>query len=83
MVNLIQLRSATRIREIFGRMGMNDIQTVALIGGGHAFGKCYGACLTGPGSKNNPSKNPTNPWSGTCTDDSNFSNWYKCIYFRN
>ncbi|CAN0088565.1 unnamed protein product, partial [Ascophyllum nodosum] len=60
--------SVDQIREVFGRMDLNDSETVALIGGGHTFGKSHGACSTGPGA--DPIDAPEDPWAGTCGNHS-------------
>lgn len=73
MAQPIPDQSALQVRDTFSRMGMDDRETVALIGGGHSFGKTHGPCVEDHAAGDSPKVTleagmdpETQAWQGKC-----------------
>ena len=82
MAQPIPDKSALQVRDTFSRMGMNDRETVALIGGGHAVGKTHGPCTTEGAQGISPSQTELegldpdmDAWKGKCGTGSGADTW--------
>ncbi len=80
------VESAKEIRVAFSRMGMNDEDTVALIAGGHAFGKCHGAAEDthlGPDPASSPPEQQGLGWKfdyGTGKGPDTFTSGFELVW---
>ncbi len=80
------LKSAEEIRTAFRRMGMNDEETVALVAGGHAFGKCHGASsdkYLGPDPDSSPIEQQGLGWKssfGTGKGPDTFTSGFELVW---
>jgi catalase-peroxidase len=73
--------SAKDVRETFARMAMNDEETVALIAGGHTFGKCHGAgptVLVGPEPEAAPFEQMGLGWNTPSRTSAACGSWPTC-----
>lgn len=69
--------TAAAINQTFGFMSMNAEETVALIGGGHAFGKTHGACMINQSAFLPPNEDPLNPWPITICPNGTFTTGFE------
>jgi len=60
------IKSSKEVRTTFELMEHGNYGTVALIGGGHAFGKAHGACPEGAGKLPKEAYPNGTPWAGLC-----------------